>query len=369
VASVERHSFTAALPNGTTVAVEDGSLTFDENLAPFDPRLNPPPRVTLTMRTDWYDADPVSKLTAQFSGKVVADLSAQFGNGLVSTITEFYVRKFNPGYDREPLIRTASLMIRSRSINPDGSMDLELTSDDALLQDYSQFQFAPQYVNGPPRLRLLAPWLVNIVLPGAQWSEIEADKDIAGMTDPATGYIPFTQGMNALSYIESPVQAAGARIWCDELGYWHLAPSPKNHNTASSITALTDYSDSVSRDGDWYNALTIEATYTADLGAGEQTYSDRTSVNIGSGPYRTYVETRDYGTGRPPPLGEMASYIVSRLYLMGRSVTVSAVSDYSISPGHSLTVTFPNSTTITGHVGAVAWDFSSREMSVRVRFD
>jgi hypothetical protein len=383
---IDKQSFRLTLPNHTTVRPISGSLTLDESwepyaqgtltieapesLAPFDPRNSPPPRVGIEMMQEFYETQPVLKITDAYGAGTVAGLTAAWGSGTLAQVTAVYTVLYVDPI-KEPVIRTANLSILGYSTGPDGLLELELASDDAYLEGHTHRGSANNLL--PLTLTDYVRTIVQEVLPNANFVEMGPQMDLSPYKDPesGSGYISWSIGEGAREKFQTFIEKAAARVWADETGNsWHMASSPRNTSASLSVTALTDWSDELSRyDADFANAVGISDIYTLNYGDNDDSAFQLKSWDFatsGPGPYRWLIINRDTGLRNAPGTGQ-AGYVLGRTLSLGRAVSITAVNNFQTNPGDAISVTFPNESTISGRVSSVSWDFESGEMSVRVR--
>jgi len=399
--AIDKQQFSIELPNGTTVRPVDGSTTLDEawspfvqasttialpaSLVPFDVRSTPAPRVLITAQQDFTDADEVSAFTALFGAGTVAGLTAAYGGGTVADITAAHNRPWTPGETRRQVLRTFDLTLRSRSRGAGNTLVLELASDEALLQDFAPVMGAPYNDEGPigggvvPATSLsdVVRTVVSAVLTDATFADFTIDGDVSAFVSgpwspgPTPYGIPWDAGVSAWDLLAPMVEAAGARLWCDESRKWHLDPAGPDSAVSVAITAtgtMTDYTDEISRDADWGDAVVVRYSWTTRAGVQSM------STDYAIPPYpvnwsRTVVFDRPLGTQANsfvPPTGAAAA-LLAQISVLGRQLPLAAVNDFTTTPGASLTATLPDGTVLTGRVASVAWNFGSRQMRLSTR--
>lgn len=396
---INRQSFTALLPNGSTVKPISGTITLDEawtpyvqaditvalpaSLSPFDPRVTPVPRVVVTAVQEFTDSDAVSVFTAQFGGGTVAALTAAYGAGTIAAITAARNRPWKSGQSRRGPVRVFDLGIRSRTITPDNTLTISLASDEAILQDIAPVAGPPVNDEGPigsgriegGSLGFVVTTILESIFTSPNIALITADANLTAFVDgpyspgfPTSG-IAWPAGVTAWDFLDTFVQIAGARLWCDESRVWHVTVAPDNTSDSIAIAAsdnLTDFADEVSRDGEWFDAVVIRYKWTKTNGAPGIGY-DNAILTPGDWS-KTYVVDRDLGTQSNsfyPPAGA-AALLLSQVGALGRRIDLTAVNDFAASPGAALTATLPGGT-LTGRLASVAWSLETREMRVTTR--
>ena len=394
---IDRQIYTVTLPDATTIKLAGGNVTLDESWAPyvqgsvtvpmpaslsaFDPRLSPAPRVTIVAQQDFTDADLTSAFSAQFGALTTAALTAAYGAGLTSAITAVRNRPWTAGVTRRQELRTFDLTIRHRERGPENTLVLTLSSDEALLQDFAPLLGPPFNDEGGfgagvvPALMLSDVVAQVIALFGGTLVSTTVDRALTEYYDGPYGTggvygIPWQAGVSAWDFLAPLVQLAGGRLWCDENRGWHLESPMANNDSTVAVTAtetMTDFTDTITRDGDWADAVLVKYKWVKVNGlAGSLTDYARSYAGPVS---KTYVVEYDLGT-RPnafvPAYGAAAN-LFAQVNALGRTVPVAAVNDFAAVPGGTLTATLPDTTTLSGRIAAVTWNFQSREMRVSTR--
>lgn len=401
MALINRQTFSALLPGGAIVQPIAGNITMDELWSPFiqasitipapaslsllDPRATPPPRVTLTAQQDFTDSDELSVFTTLYGGGTVAALTTLYGGGTVAAITAAHNRPWvNDQYARR-IIRTFDLGLRARARDVENTVRLSLASDEALLQDIAPIS-GPGGDSGLPGVgggvlnattfAEAIPAILDAALDAPVITESTVTGDISSFVEtwgipgtPPQG-IAWTAGQSAWDFANMLVQAIGGRLWCDEARLWHLTAPGINQPVAIAIEAgesLVNYTDEISRDADWYDAVVVTYTWTNAAGANFFT-TDYAPTDL-SAYSRTYAVTRDLGkrkSGFSPPVGAAAA-LLAQVSNLGRILPLESVNDFNTIPGAALTVILPDATTLTGRVASVAFDMQSKEMSISTR--
>jgi hypothetical protein len=255
-------------PDGTADYIVGGSLTLDNSNVPyataivtidapddisqFDPRtrvvggLPVAPRIQLYWEEDFSHTGRVSDLSVFAGSYTVSNLSTLWGAATVADRSaNFTLANYNKGTDwqsRRNLYKTANLGITSRTLNPDGTLTLELSSDETYL-----FGLPPVSLNylavqilGIRTLRELITYYLTLNLIGAATysprstpgpnttdfafppSPTHFDYDITAAlpSDPSAASVIATGDL--WDTLDTFVQLAGARLWCDENRVWHL---------------------------------------------------------------------------------------------------------------------------------------------------
>lgn len=189
--------------------------------------------------------------------------------------------------------------------------------------------------------------------------------DRTPMFDRPPSLLTLNPGENLWDFVTPLLTSAGLRLFCDESRVWRLVNS--TYFVPGSATIATGYnaiegSDTISRDqqGDWYDAVVVEYDWTdAATGLPKQAYD---SAQLAGWTKALLVKYE-----RPFPGPGAANYILGRSTGRGRVLDPRALSDYSVTPGQSITVSMPDTVTQTGVVAATTWDFATDEMEVKSR--
>jgi hypothetical protein len=252
--------------------------------------------------------------------------------------------------------RTFDLGVRARTIDhAAGTLALQLATDEALLQDYALVA-TTAYAPGYTTVRAAAAYALGKI--GATLTAGTADANI----DPTASV--WTPGQTAWDYLEAMVQAGSLRLWCDELRVWRLDASgdlASGDIVLTYDTNLTAGADTISRDAAWYDAVVIVYSWVDSAGAQRTSYETASVAGFS----KVLTVTRD----TPPPRNGAAARLLAWCQQgRARSVALSAVSDYTISPTQTCTVVLPNGTPYQyGAVSSVAWDLTTDEMAVATR--
>lgn len=352
---------------GVSVDPISVSVTMDEGWAPFvqatatlppdtavagaDPRTKV--RGQISLQRLFGDADLVSELSAAWSSLRLSDLSGMYGGKPISYLSAQHYRPWNSFGMRLSSRRLSDLSMRSRSRDVrTGEITLTFASDEALLQDYALVADSP-YMPGYTSVRAC----VNYALGKIGAALIDGDAD-GSITADASQWNP---GQSAWDWLTPLVQAAGLRLWCDELRAWHLDVSPSTVDGQTTLTvsgSITDATDDTTLDGDWYDAVVITYQWTDAAGTDHTMYDTATNTNW------SRVLSLSYNSPYPGPGG--AAAVLNRRNAEGDIVTVTAISDYASKPSQALAVTFDDGQR-TGQVASVSWDWPAATMQVKSR--
>ncbi len=362
---IDSHKIRATI-DGVPLEVISATFTLDERWSPYgqasltcalpdnidtvDPRESL--RVDLRAEQSFGVGVPISRLTEDVGGSIAA-LTAAFA-GSIPLINATYFRSFNNAAVRASKIRRANLSLRRREINwSRGTVNLELATDEALLQSYalvSTSSVQPGLTSVRSLTISVLDTLGAFLQSGTDDGEIEVD---------AAEWMP---GVSAWDYLAPLVQSAGLRLYCDELRRWYLVTD--DTTTAGQLTltdarSITEDADTIDLDGDWYDAVVITYEWVDDLGDTQREYDVAAEENF------TKVLTVNYD--RPYPGAGAASRVLSRALGRGRAQDVRAVSDYTGVPGQAVSITVAGDDTQVGFVSSIAWQWPAAEMNVKSR--
>ena len=377
---------TVLLPDGTTAQPTAGSIKLDAGWSPYiqarvtvplpaslsayDPRSLTLPRVKITAVQDFTDSDLVSAFTTQFGAGTVAALTTAYGSGTVASITAVRNRPWSPNEDRRQIRRIFDLGLRTRTRNQDGTLELELESDESLLQDFAAirqgFASETQWL-GPVELRALVLWVLGKVFTNPKIGPMNYDFDLSpyAVTVGSLFGIWWPAGVSAWDFLQNFLEMSSMRLWADENNVWQLAPDPQDTGQTLQVVAgdnLTRFTDTITRNGDWANAVQVIFRWTIPSGT-VKTVSIQSYETPAT---RMVTITRDLGmqdTNFTPPV-QTAAYLFDRRRAAGRDIPVSAITDWSATPGAVLITVLPGTGTPTGRLRSVEFDLDSAEMAL-----
>lgn len=365
----DRHSIVLRAAD-RDLSARTASLTLDESWSPYaqaeftipatpdlldaiDPRNDV--RIVGWFRQDFGESDPVADLSAAWAGKSLADLSAMFAGQFVSSISAPHYRAWNSFGMRAATIRTFDLGVRSRQRGErDAVIVITAASDEALLQDYKLVATAPLTLTHST-LRPMVEYVLSLI--GAHLGT----EDTVDAPVPA-GSAVWKPGVQAWDFLAPFVQQAGMRLWCDERRHWRLSPAQLQRAGSvalSHVGTVTAASDTITRDGEWYDAVVITYTWTDALGATQYAYDTATTPG--------YSKVLDLTYNVPYPGPGAAQRVLDRANGRGRVLGISAVSDYTVDPGIDATLQLAESPAQSGIVSAVTWRLPQGEMDVSTR--
>lgn len=293
-------------------------------------------------------------LSSLYGGDTIADITADWDGLYFWEVSELYSRSYPSGiYNNYE--RGFDLAIRSRTVNiDDATITLDLASDEALLQDYALVQD----INYNPATTDLRT-IINGVLARINAGLVAGTTTHTVLAD-ATIWAP---GQTAWDYLESMLQEAGLRLFCDERRRWLLV---EDTYTADGLIELfsnetiTTAAETISRDNDdWYDSVVIKYTWTNDLG--------ETVINYDTAAVENYQKTKLIEIESLYPGAGAAQRILDRALARGITKDVSAVGNYRVTPSTACTIYLTGYPTENGYVRSVTWNLPGDEMTVTTR--
>lgn len=293
-------------------------------------------------------------LSSLYGGDTIADITADWDGLYFWEVSELYSRSYPSGIYQN-YQRGFDLAIRTRTVNVDNAtITLELASDEALLQDYALVQDI-NYSPASTDLRTI----VNGVLARINAGLVAGTTTHTVLAD-ATIWAP---GQTAWDYLESMLQEAGLRLFCDERRRWNLV---EDTYTADGLVELfsnetiTAAEETISRDNDdWYDSVVIKYTWTNDLG--------ETVISYDTAAVDGYQKTKLIEIESLYPGAGAAQRILDRALARGITKDVSAVGNYRVTPSTACTIYLTGYPTENGYVRSVTWNLPGDDMTVTTR--
>jgi hypothetical protein len=254
--------------------------------------------------------------------------------------------------------RTFNLGLRERIIDyVDGTMTLQLSGDELLLQDFLRYQNVDAALTPPATssLKALVNWGLNTAIPGASLTAGSSDATI----EPTR--ILFKLGDPMWGMLDGFVRGSALRLWCDEARTWRLGPPLV---AAGTITLTPTVLNSTLTREPWADAVVIENTWTDSFG---DIYTVAISAYIATppGPPTKGFILRNASATIPTSAAALALF--NRMYGRGGTLTVQAVSDYTVTPGVVLNYMNVPQTPANAMVSSVTWELPSDEMTITTR--
>lgn len=364
--------------NGVALPVSDVEVTVDEAAAPFasgsftvpytadlaaalDPRASKPPRVQITLRQDFFEAQAIASFNTESVGLTAADFNRKYAGWSINDFNLNHATVWNAFGVREAVSRTLDLGVRSRRIQHSGAtIAVEVASDEALLQDGGLV--ASTGVSPAGLTVLSAITLVLTTTFGAGGYDLHFGSE-GGQAITADSAV-WQPGVGGWDYLQPLTASAGVRLWCDEKRVWHLSKPETITNPGQvrlfATNTIKDAEDTVSRNSDaWYEAVVVKYDWT-DTGNVRHVEYD-VAGNPGSG--RVLLVQRD----TPKPRAGEAAARLRKLSGQGRVLNVDAVADFAAYPATDLQLTLPDSPVQAGWISAVTWRIGADDMTVRTR--
>lgn len=316
-----------------------------EDLDTIDPRLGQRVRIRLrqrfgdSVRARWVEGEHASDFTATYAGQRASAVSSDYG------------WPYNSFGLRASTRRSLDLLLVEREVDHEsGTIRLRAKSDEALLQTWAPLA---TLTPGLTSVRAIVSWALGLIgltlYPGDADGAVEA------------GATTWEPGVTAWDYLRPMVDKVGLRLWCDEARNLYLAPPIDGTAGGLSLSdaKVTRATDTLDRDGDWFDAVVIRYRWTDVLGATQVAY-DTASVD-------GYSKVRRLEVDRPFPGHGAAAALLARTRGRGRVFDLEAVSDYGATPGQALTATLPGTPIQTGLVSSVTWRLPGDRMQITTR--
>lgn len=309
----------------------------------------------------WYFApfnpsgsNKLSRLTSLYSGQTIASLTTAWAGLFLYQLSEMYFRSYPDGINNN-YERGFDLTIRSRKINlVEGTVDVELATDEALLQDYalvSSFNYSPSSL----QLRQIIKGVLARV--GAY---LEPGATDATVTSAAALWEP---GQDAWDYLSSLVQQAKLRLYCDEKRMFHLVNDTFTQPGLAEFWGVgtiksADQNIDLNND-EWFDAVVIKYTWVNDAGVTIKTF-DTASV-----PGFSKTKLFEFNTNYPG--AGAAQRILNRALARGRQLDVTTVSNYAVQPSMATDIYITGQPTEHVYIKAVSWNYPGDEMTITTR--
>lgn len=367
--TISLHSIEALVGN-TVIPIKDATITIDESWSPYvqasftaplepsllsalDPRNKA--RVKFYVSQSYGESEKLSVLSATFGGGKILNVTAAWTGDTLADVSEAYFTPYNQSGVNYNYRRGFDLTLRSRNINIKANeMSFDLSSDEALLQDYAlvaDLPYTPTFFNVRSIVSYVLNQIGSVLQPGVLDGTVEPDSAI------------WEPGQTAWDYLSPLLSAVGLRLYSDEKRRWYLindtytVPGTVELEATGTITEATDV---ISRDAnEWYDAVVITYTFVNEVGETIKAYDSAAVEGYSK------VLHLDYETAYPGP--GAAQRILDRTILRGRVNDVQAVSDYRVTPAQAFTLELTGFPTQTGYISAVQWDYPADEMKITTR--
>ena len=299
-------------------------------------------------------SNKLARLSSLYAGQTIADLTLAWTGWYLHEISRLYFRSYPDGiYNNYQ--RGFDLGIRSRSISiADGTVSLELASDEALLQDYalvSSNNFSPASLQLRDIIKEVLAFINGYLVPGATDGLVDATAAL------------WAPGQEAWDYLNALVQEKKLRLYCDERRNWHLVDDTFTQPGLAelwSVGTIKSADENISRDdGLWFDAVVIKYTWTDALGATIIAYDTASVENF------TKVKLIERDTAFPG--AGAAQSILDRAISRGRQLNVTTVSNYAVEPSMACDIYILGTPTENMYVKAISWNYPSDEMNITTR--
>lgn len=180
----------------------------------------------------------------------------------------------------------------------------------------------------------------------------------------------WSPGQTAWDLLKPILEASGLRLWCDELGGWHLTTSTYSRPgtvTAHAGVELYDAIDLVSRTASqssgvplYVDAVIVRYTWVDEKGNDRERFDVATTTGF----IKPFTVERPE---TPFPGSGAATYLLRRYMQRRRQVPVTRSLLPSTNPGQTVTIKVGDGSTLTGYLDAVTFDFGADEMSLKTK--
>jgi hypothetical protein len=359
--------------------VQQAKITLDEQWSPYcqarltvtrpkaavlewlDPRNNA--RVALRLRAEYADYRPIAVLSSLWGGKPISALTVAYSGKPGGEITDDISPSLTPGVTRGASTRDFDLYVRSIDPRSDGRMELTLASGEAKLHDKGNVALTRTFPAGTDLAYMIG---VDLSLAARVMPYLGAELHTHG-EDPY--YLPeparFDFGQKFWPFWAPLVQQAGRRLWCDELGEWHLTAAPLDIDPLDLLEGgLTEVAQHLSLEEDeWADAVAITYRWRDDSDTEQVRTDSATSTSLASAHLKLLA--LEYNVPYPGP--GAAAHVLARRMLRGRVIGPKAVSQYDVTPTQPLNYYALDGELITGAISAVEWTFPEHTMTIRAR--
>jgi hypothetical protein len=331
---------------------------YSKTLEQTDPYYNT--RVQIYLQESFGSSKPISYLTGLYTGKTLGQVSTIWSGLKLGDLTALWYVPWN-GSVIDNRRRFFNLKVRSATVDlATQRIGLDLASDESLLQDYALLDTQPY-----APAKLTAKTAVEFAL-GKIGAYLQSGASDATITADASVWEP---GDDAWGYVQSLLDAAQLRLYCDEQRRWYLTTSYITGVTRS-IAYGTDYvgvNQTTTLDGEFYSAAVVKYTWTDDAGIQQVAYDTYKNARYNY----TRVKRVEYNRRYPGPGAAQA--IVNRKDLQTVTRVVTMVNDYRFTPGDTLNFTddkcYPpaRQNIPSGRVVGVNWSLPNDTMSITTK--
>lgn len=179
---------------------------------------------------------------------------------------------------------------------------------------------------------------------------------------PNSDAMIWQPGVTGWDYVEPLIQATGLRLFCNEARQWILqtsgTPTDGQINLAEGVN-VTQGADTISRAKDWYDCVVVAYTRNEDADGKTITLYDA------AGAPGSKMLRLEYDRAYPGPGAAQA--VLDRSQGRGRVLALESISDYTSTPGMTLSATLPDSPIQVGVISSVTWSFPDDRMTIGSR--
>ena len=316
---------------------------------------------TVADLSSWYFApfnpsgsNKLSRLTSLYSGQTIASLTSAWAGFFLYQLSEMYYRSYPDGINNN-YERGFDLTIRSRKINlVEGTVDIELASDEALLQDYALVS-STNYSPASLQLRNVVKEVLALI--GAY---LEPGATDATITAAAALWAP---GQDAWDYLSSLIQQAKLRLYCDEKRMFHLVDDTFTQSGLAEfwgVGTIKSADQSIDlNNGEWFDAVVVKYTWVNDLGA--------TVIRYDTASVPGYSKVKQFELTTNYPGAGAAQRILDRATARGKQLDVTTVSNYMVQPSMATDIYITGQPTEHVYIKAVSWNYPADEMTITTR--
>jgi hypothetical protein len=384
---ISEHSITAlATRSGVTIPLNvlEATIGLDQNWSPYcqasltvarqtagtkdgdadivlyqtDPFYNT--RVQIYVQESYGASKTLGELSTLYTGDTLSDLTTLWTGLTLGDLTDLWYIPWN-GEVISNERRLFNLKVRSSRIDlVTGNINLELAGDESLLFDDALLDTTPYAPN-----KLTAKTAVEFAL-SRIGAYLQAGASDAAITADASVWEP---GDDSWGYLQSLLDAAGLRLYCDEERRWYLTDNYVTGNT-QTVSYENDYltmSQQTTLDGEFYSAAVVKYSWTDDLNVQQVAYDTY------SNPLYNYRKVKRVEYNRRYPGPGAAKAMVNRKNQKSVDRTFQIINDYRYTPGDAIDfsddVIYPpvGSTTPTGSVVGVSWSLPGDRMTITAK--
>jgi hypothetical protein len=372
--TIDAHSAVALLsPISVTLEVKSVTVTLDEAWSPYCQAAlvcsmpSPEDReaidlrdgdiyLDLRLRQDFGAPWTIADITADVAGDV-SDMTALVGGQPVSFITNRYYEPWNGSSVRPDRKRFFTLLVTERTFDDVANeLTITATSLESLLLGDALLSTTP-LDPASTSLRTIVQSVLN------RYGEVLDTAALDATVAEATSTV-WQPGVGAWEYVDPMLEAASLRLWCNEAGVFTISTRQATTPGSATITptgTMTGLVDRMSNDPSiWYDGVVVEYRWVDAFDLNQVAYDV-----AGSQPAKSVLRVERTNTIYPGP--GAAAGILDRGQGRGRVLDVTAINDYTLSPGMPATITPLDTEAQNGYLSALTWRLPDAEMDVSSR--